>query len=83
MSLEQRIYDKLQKEFQPEILNVMNESALHAGHAGDDGSGESHFKIEIKAETLTQMPYVQRERALHKVLHEEIENIHAISFKFM
>ena len=35
----------------PQALEVINESALHSGHAGDDGSGESHWRIVIKAES--------------------------------
>ncbi len=82
-SLEQRIYERLIAEIQPEKLLVKNQSHLHAGHAGDDGSGESHFKIEISAEKLNNLPYVQRERVVHQALSEEIRVIHALSIKFL
>ena len=35
--------------FQPELLEIENESHKHAGHSGDDGSGESHFRVMIRA----------------------------------
>lgn len=83
MSLEQRIYERLNAEFQPEKLEVINQSHLHAGHAGDDGSGESHFKVKIKADELNDLSYVARERAVHQALKEEMEVIHALSICFI
>ncbi len=83
MSLEQRIYERLMTKFQPEKLEVINQSHLHAGHAGDDGSGESHFKIEIQCEDLNAKSYVQRERSVHQALKEEMQLIHALSVTFL
>ena len=83
MSLEQRIYERLNAEFQPETLEVINQSHLHAGHAGDDGSGESHFKLKIKAEKLNSLSYVIRERSVYNALSEEMQVIHALSIHFI
>ena len=83
MSLEQRIYERLHAKFQPEILEVVNQSHLHAGHAGDDGSGESHFKVKIKAVGLNELSYVARERAVYEALSEEMQAIHALSVQFL
>ncbi len=83
MSLEQSIYERLQAAFQPETLNVINQSHLHAGHAGDDGSGESHFNIEIQSADLMKMSYVNRERAVYDALAAEMKVIHALSIKFI
>ncbi len=38
--------------FSPTQLAVINDSASHSGHSGDDGSGESHFTVESKARLL-------------------------------
>jgi len=81
--LETRIYERLMDELQPEKLEVINESHLHAGHAGDDGSGESHFQVIIQSSELSKISYVNRERAVHKALAEEIPMIHALSIKFL
>ena len=35
--------------FSPTSLQVINDSAKHSGHSGDDGSGESHFTVVIEA----------------------------------
>ena len=65
--------------FAPERLEVTNESHRHAGHSGDDGSGESHFHILIRAEALAVLPRVARHRALHQALGDLNTRIHAIA----
>lgn len=83
MKMEQKIRQKLESAFAPESLIVTNESHLHAGHAGDDGSGESHFSIEIAAKCFDSVRRVERERMVHAALAEEIPLIHALSIKIL
>ncbi|MFT5744639.1 MAG: BolA protein, partial [Paracoccaceae bacterium] len=52
MGLAQEIHTALTDALAPDALEVVNESHLHAGHAGDDGSGESHWRIVISAPAL-------------------------------
>ena len=79
MALETEINDALQK-LSPTALEVLNESALHAGHAGDDGSGESHWRIVIKAPRLDDMSRLARHRAIHSALGADIiGRIHALA----
>lgn len=64
----------------PQHLDVINESALHSGHAGDDGSGESHWRIVIKATALDNMSRIARHRAIHSALGQDIiGRIHALA----
>lgn len=80
MAIADEISDKLNKAFAPTLLNVVNESHLHAGHSGDDGSGESHFNIEIAAPAFADMNRIARHRAVHAALGPEvIGKIHALS----
>lgn len=79
MSMQERIESKLQAAFSPKQLAVINESHLHAGHAGDDGSGESHFRVEIESDSFNGMSRVMRERAVFDALSEEVSIIHALS----
>ena len=66
----------------PDHLEVINESALHAGHAGDDGSGESHWRVVIKAPTLDDMTRIARHRAVHTALGSDlIGRIHALAIE--
>lgn len=80
MGLEQQIRDALQAAFAPATLEVINDSHRHAGHAGDDGSGESHWKVVIAAPSFGEMSRVARHRAIHTALGPEIiGRIHALS----
>ena len=54
MSIAEEIADRLTTAFAPMRLEVENESHRHAGHSGDDGSGESHFRVTIRAEAATR-----------------------------
>ncbi len=79
MALETEIRDAL-GSLSPEHLEVINESALHAGHSGDDGSGESHWRIVVKAAALDDMSRVGRHRAIHNALGQDIiGRIHALA----
>lgn len=79
MALETEINAALQK-LSPTALEVVNESALHSGHAGDDGSGESHWRIVITAPQLDDMSRLARHRAIHSALGKDIiGRIHALA----
>lgn len=80
MSLEAEIRDALKEKFAPTRLTVTNESHKHAGHSGDDGSGESHWHVEIKSAEFSTLSRIARHRAVHAALGAKIiERIHALS----
>ena len=79
MGVKDDIEDRLTAAFAPSVLQVVNESHKHAGHAGDDGSGASHFQITIRAETLAAMTRVARHRAVHQALGDLNQRVHAIA----
>ena len=70
---------KLTKALQPTHIVVTNFSDQHAGHAGSPNSGRSHFRVEIRAECLANLPRVQAHQRIYQVLDEEIaSHIHAL-----
>lgn len=79
VSMQERIEKKLNDHFHPTILRVVNESYKHTGHSGDDGSGESHFYVEICAEILSGLSRVAAQRSVYDVLKSELETVHALS----
>ncbi len=79
MQLESEIRQRLEAAFQPSRLEVVNESHRHAGHAGDDGSGESHFAVTIRAEALAGLGRVARHRAVHRALGDVTTRVHALA----
>ena len=72
---------RLEAALAPERLAVINNSQQHLGHAGHDGSGESHFTIEITASAFAGMTRVERQRAVNKALGELTTSVHAIAIK--
>ena len=79
MNIKNDIEDRLTRAFSPTELQVVNESHRHAGHAGDDGTGESHFAIRIRAESLGTLTRVARHRAVQTALGDLNQRVHAIA----
>ncbi|MDR5654028.1 BolA family protein [Ruixingdingia sedimenti] len=80
MRIENQIRARLTGAFAPERLEVVNESHRHKGHAGDDGSGESHFRVVIAAPAFAGMSRIERHRAVHAALGPAVVGrIHALA----
>ena len=76
------IEQRLRAALQPTHLVVTNDSARHHGHAGDDGSGESHFAVEVESERFAGMSRVERQRAVNSALADLLrDHIHALAIK--
>ena len=76
------IEQRLRAALQPTQLVVTNDSARHRGHSGDDGSGESHFTVEVVAERFAGMSRVERQRAVNSALADLLrDHIHALAIK--
>jgi BolA family transcriptional regulator, general stress-responsive regulator len=76
------IDQRLRAALAPTRLEVINDSARHRGHAGDDGSGESHFTVEIEAPQFAGMSRLERQRAVNAVLGDLMrERIHALAIR--
>jgi len=82
MSMEARIRNKLEAALAPERLEIVNESALHAGHHGSPGTGESHFRLLIVAARFQGMSRLERHRLVNAALAEELAGrLHAVSIQ--
>ena len=79
MTVQTDIEARLTAAFAPDRLEVVNESHLHGGHAGDDGSGESHFRVLMRATGFAPMSRVARHRAVHAALGDLNQRVHAIA----
>ncbi len=78
----QAIAEKLTAAFHPSKLEVIDDSARHAGHAGARQGGESHFNVVIVAAAFEGAGRVQRQRLIHSALSEELAGpVHALSIK--
>ena len=73
---------RLQAALAPTRLAVINDSSRHKGHAGDDGSGESHFTVEIESQRFEGMSRVERQRAVNSALADLLrDRIHALAIR--
>ncbi|CAN5373754.1 BolA family transcriptional regulator [soil metagenome] len=73
---------RLRAALNPQQLVVTNDSAKHSGHMGDDGSGESHFTVEIIAEAFVGQGRVARQRLVNMALSDlMLGTIHALAIK--
>ena len=77
------IAQRLQAALAPARLAVINDSEKHRGHGGYDGSGESHFMVEVEAEAFRGLSRLQRQRAVNEALGDLLskERIHALAIK--
>ncbi len=81
-SIAQEMSQLLTEAFSPSKLDIINDSAQHSGHAGDDGSGESHFTIVIEAAAFAEMNRLARQRAVIATLGDIVgERVHAVAIK--
>jgi BolA protein len=72
----------LSAAFAPTWLAVINDSAKHSGHSGDDGSGESHFTIEIESAAFVGVSRLQRQRLVNAALGDiPGQRVHALAIK--
>ncbi|MFN3845391.1 MAG: BolA family protein [Paracoccaceae bacterium] len=79
MSVKDEMERCLVAAFNPSHIEIVNESHKHAGHSGDDGTGESHFRVVIRSDRLAPMTRVARHRAVHAALGDLNKRVHAIA----
>lgn len=77
----QAIKQKLIEKLQPESIDIIDESHLHAGHPGAK-SGGGHFNLTIVGDCFNGLNTVARHRLIYTTLSEEMSGaIHALSIK--
>ena len=73
---------RLRAALDPTRLAVINDSDKHRGHAGHDGSGDSHFTVEVEAAQFTGMTRLARQRAVNAALGDLMKaRVHALAIR--
>ncbi len=69
----------------PKHLEVIDESAAHAGHAGANGTGfGTHFRVRISSPLFTGRPRVAQHRLVYDALQEFIDQgVHALAIEVL
>ena len=74
------IQAKLHAGLTPEAIEIVDESHLHAGHAGTPDGGESHFRVAVVSEKFAGKSRIERQRIVYALLAEEMAGpIHALT----
>jgi BolA protein len=80
--VEARLKARLEEAFAPQQLEIVDESHLHAGHAGARPEGETHFRVVISAEAFRGRSRVERHRMVNEALASELAGpVHALAIK--
>jgi BolA protein len=77
-----QITARLTDALAPTRLEVTNDSAHHAGHMGDDGTGESHFTVIVESPRFAGLSRVARQRLVNTALADLLATrIHALAIR--
>jgi BolA protein len=74
---------RLREVLRPTQLEVIDESAAHAGHSGSNGLGYgTHFRVRIATPLFDGKPRVARHRLVYDALHDFLaQGLHAIAIE--
>lgn len=76
------IATRLAAALDPTQLEVINDSHHHAGHMGDDGTGESHWTVVVESVAFAGLNRVQRQRLINTALADLLATrIHALAIR--
>ena len=79
----QAMRERLAELLSPTVLEVLDESQAHAGHAGADGSGfGTHFRVRIASPRFAGLSRVARHRLVYDALQVFVERgVHALAIE--
>jgi len=66
-----RLHAILTQAFAPTVLDIQDDSAHHAGHAGAQAGGQSHYSVLLVSAAFQGLTRVARSRAVHTALESE------------
>jgi BolA family transcriptional regulator, general stress-responsive regulator len=77
------ITQRLQQTLSPSLLEVIDESAEHAGHAGSNGLGQgTHFRVRIASPSFANKSRVACHRLVYDALQQQFEQgLHALTIE--
>jgi BolA protein len=80
-----QLHQRLTEHLQPFSLEVIDESADHAGHAGSNGLGHgTHIRVRIGSVQFAGLPRVKRHRRVYDALQDFIDQgLHALAIEIV
>ena len=82
MNVKDKIFEILKQQLSPQVLEIEDDSGLHAGHPEAAVSGGGHFSVLIVSERFQGLKSVERHRLIYQALGNEFKkDIHALAVK--
>ncbi|MGF1551773.1 MAG: BolA family protein [Paracoccaceae bacterium] len=82
MTVTETLEHMLRAAFEPEAMELVDESERHRGHSGYREGGESHFRLRMTSSAFAGESRVARQRAVNRVLAEELAGpVHALAME--
>jgi BolA protein len=82
MSVADTMRRKLTERFRPVRLDIIDDSQRHAGHAGAQPGGETHFDVTVVSDVFAGLSRVARQRLVYETLADEIAGgVHALALR--
>lgn len=82
MTVAETIARKLTDRFAPARLDIVDDSARHAGHAGARPGGETHFTVTVVSAAFAGLGRVARQRLVYETLAAELTGgVHALALR--
>jgi BolA protein len=84
-TLAEQMAQRLRDVLQPQQLEVIDESAAHAGHAGANGTGfGTHFRVRIASPLFAGKTRVAKHRLVYDALQDFIDQgVHALAIEVL
>jgi BolA family transcriptional regulator, general stress-responsive regulator len=80
VTMQERIVARLTAALDPVLLDVVDESDRHAGHAGAREGGGTHYRIKLVSAAFERKSRIERHRLVYGVLTAEFaEGLHALA----
>jgi BolA protein len=80
MTVARLIRESLTTGLAPDLIEIEDQSARHAGHGGHAGDGESHFALRIVAAAFEGRSRIERHRMVHALLDSLVGGrVHALA----
>jgi len=80
MIMQERIVARLKEALDPISLDVVDESDLHAGHAGAREGGGTHYRVRVVSAKFERVSRVERQRLVYDLLRAEFaDGLHALA----
>ena len=77
-----RILARLSETLEPSVLDVVDESDRHAGHAGARPGGGTHYRVRIVSAKFAGLGRVARHRFVYQQLPAEFaDGLHALALE--